>query len=317
VIGDFWNSVGSSLAERWTTVSVPALLYWLSGLLAWTRSHGGLNSLAAVSDWADGLPTLSQATVIVIVLLAIAASGIVVQLLSASVLRLLEGYWPPWFSRLRRRLSGRLRRRAKAEDRAYQELAAQIYGDGTATDEQLAAFARLERRQRRRPSDPDRFMPTKVGNILRAAEMRPFDKYGLDSVALWPHLWLLLPDTSRRELASARAGLDRAVAGAVWGLLFWAFAPWTALAVPVGAAVATAAVIVWVPSRAQAFGDLVDAAFDLHRTTLYTQLRWPLPSNPKEERELGQQLTAYVWRGSDEATPTFCDGASANAKYGV
>ncbi len=60
-----------------------------------------------------------------------------------------------------------------------------------------------------------------------------------------------------------------------------------------------------VPARAQVFGDLIEAAYDQHRTVLYTQLRWPLPANPQQEREHGQRLTAYLWRGSDTPDPTF------------
>jgi hypothetical protein len=34
-------------------------------------------------------------------------------------------------------------------------------------------------------------------------------------------------------------------------------------------------------------------------------LRWPLPTNPKEEHLEGQRLTTYLWRGSDDPDPTF------------
>jgi len=30
-----------------------------------------------------------------------------------------------------------------------------------------------------------------------------------------------------------------------------------------------------------------------------------LPANPAEEREIGAQLTAYLWRGSDKSKPIF------------
>jgi hypothetical protein len=37
---------------------------------------------------------------------------------------------------------------------------------------------------------------------------------------------------------------------------------------------------------------------DLYRPLLCQALRWPLPTNPQEERELGKALTEYLWRGS-------------------
>jgi hypothetical protein len=127
----------------------------------------------------------------------------------------------------------------------------------------------------------------------------------LDAVVIWPRLWLVLPDNTREELTASRAALDTSVAGFVWGVLFCVFAPWAPLALPIGLLVAAGAVTIWVPDRAAVFGDLVEAAYDLHRTALYQQLRWPLPTDPKEEHIQGERLTSYLWRGSENADPTF------------
>jgi hypothetical protein len=176
---------------------------------------------------------------------------------------------------------------------------------GKPTAEDLATYARLERRRRRRPTSAAYFLPTPIGNIMRAAERRPADKYGLDAIALWPRLWLLLPDSTRDQLRTARAAVNAPVVAATWGLLFTAFAPFTLLAVPIGVAVAAIAVSAVLPARAQVFGDLVESAYDLYRTAIYQQLRWPLPTNPHDERRSGAQLTHYLWRGSDSTTPNF------------
>jgi hypothetical protein len=53
------------------------------------------------------------------------------------------------------------------------------------------------------------------------------------------------------------------------------------------------------------YGDLVESTFDLHRTALYKSLRFPLPKNPTEERQIGRALTDYLWRGFTEPEPTF------------
>jgi hypothetical protein len=148
-------------------------------------------------------------------------------------------------------------------------------------------------------------MPTPVGNILRAAERRPVDKYGLDTVAVWPRLWLLLPDLTRQELLSARAGLGNVATAAIWGILYCALAFITPLTIPVGLAAFTVAVTLVLPGRAQALGDLIEAAYDLHRVALYRQLRWPLPASPGQERASGEELTSYLWRGSDQAEPVY------------
>jgi hypothetical protein len=305
VLGAFWQAVGGKLADRWAAVSVPALVFWLGGLAAWAHHRGGLHTLSTQSSWLEHQTAAVQVAVILTVLLAVAVSGVVVNQAATPVLRLLEGYWPAWTEPVRRRLASKFAERAADQDAAWQTAYAQVHPPAAPTSSQLAAYARLERRRRRCPAAAGYFLPTPIGNVLRAAERRPVDKYGLDTVVLWPRLWPALPETTRHDLLAARAALDSAATAAVWGLLFCVFAPFTLWAVPVGLAAATIAVVLVVPARAQVFGDLVEAAYDQHRTVLYTQLRWPLPTNPHEEKEAGQRLTAYLWRGSDDTAPTF------------
>lgn len=301
----FWDTVGSKLADRWMGASIPALVFWLGGLGTWIYHEGGLHDLSAQTRWLQRQTPSIQVLVILITLLAVGASAAVVSQLAAPTLRLLEGYWPPWTGPLRRHLAHRLACRAGAEAPAWQRAYAAVQPPNTPNAEQFSVYIRLERRRRRRPLAPGYFMPTRIGNILRAAERRPVEKYGLETIILWPRLWLLLPETTRQELLSARTSLDNAVITAIWGLLFCAFTPFTPLAIPIGLAVATLAITAVLPGRAQVFGDLIEAAYDLHRSALYRQLRWPLPPNPEDERQEGLRVTEYLWRGSDDPTPTF------------
>jgi hypothetical protein len=306
VVGKFWEGVGGKLADRWGAVAAPALVYALGGLLAWAYSRGGLGHLAAITHWLDRQTTVAQLAAALTVLLAVAGLALIVDRLTFPVLRLLEGYWPAWFGGLRRYLVARVERQAAADEAAWRELAPHVIGPrGDATLDQAAAFVRLDQRRRRRPNAASSYLPTRIGNILRAAESWPTDKYGLDAVVVWPRLWLLLPDSSRQELLAARGALDSAVAAVIWGVLFCAFTIWTPFALLAGLAVATAAVVFWVPNRAEVFGDLLEAAYDLYRTALYQQLRWPPPTDPKQEHSEGRQLTSYLWRGSDDPAPTF------------
>jgi len=308
-MGTFWNSVGGKLADRWATVSAPALVYWFGGLLAYAYSRHGLHTLATLFGTQFGP---NQVAAILTALIVVVASGIVMQRIITPALRILEGYWPSWAAPLRRKLTTRLVDRAAIEDAEWQRLYPQVVGTGASpANDQITAFVRLDVIRRRRPNNYDRFMPTRTGNILRAAESWPADKYGLDAVAVWPRLWLLLPDTARQEILAARGSVDTAVATAMWGLLFCAFTPWTTpLVIPIGLAVAFAAVRWWLPASAEVFGDLLESAYDLYRTALYSQLRWPLPCNPEQERSQGQQLTSYLWRGSEHASPTFTPPAT-------
>jgi hypothetical protein len=299
----FWETVGAKLAERWAAVAVPTLLFWTGGLLAMVRG-GGADSVQQAAAWLNQQTGVVQTAALVAALAVAAASGLLVQQLTLPVLRVLEGYWPRWSTPLRRRLIRRWSARRESLQQAWDKLAAKVH-ETSASAEDRRNYVRLDQELRRYPADSDRLMPTWVGNILRASESRPLDKYGLDAVKCWPHLWLLLPDETRQELIAARKALDTAATALLWGPLFLVWTPWTLWSIPVGLAVAAAAQLWWVPDRAQVFGDLVEAAFDLHRSALYTALRWPLPSDPRAERGIGAQLTEYLWRGSDTSSPKF------------
>ena len=63
-------------------------------------------------------------------------------------------------------------------------------------------------------------MPLELGNILRAAETKPEEKYGLNAIVCWPRFWLLLPEETKQEISGARAALDVGAQAMFWSLLF-------------------------------------------------------------------------------------------------
>ena len=304
----FWDAMGGKLADRWLAASVPALIFWFGGALAW---------LAGAGDWATALSELNlrvaspsvfgQFMILVLGLLGIGASGVAVARANAPMLRLIEGYWPRALQPLARHLAGRVEERMKNSMIRFSELELKKH-EGMWSEAEVREYARLDGEMRRRPARPP-YLPTGVGNTLRAAERRPEDKYGLDAVTLWPHLWQVIPETSRKEVGAARAALDSSVGAVCWGLLFLVFTPLTGWALPVGLAVAASALFMWVPSRAQVYADQVEALFDLYRRQLYDALRWPLPRDPDHEREQGRLLTTYLWRGLAGPEPHFTDAS--------
>jgi hypothetical protein len=305
----FWQAAGGKLAERWAAVAVPALVFWLGGVLAFMLGRGGFHALQPFSDWLSKRSSPLQAAVLLAGLFLVAGSGVVVSRLTAPALALMEGYWPRPLWPLRQRLAERINCRADSASGHIQVLAGLVAG-GEATPEQREEYMRIDRQLRRLPSRP-RVQPTRVGNTLRAAETRPIDKYGLDAVGLWPHLWLLLPQATRDEIAAARRSLDTAVEVCLWGLLFLAFTPWTLWALPAGLVVTAASALAWVPARAEVFADLVEATFDLYHDLLYRQLRWPLPANPADDRVSGRRLTTYLIRGLNGTSPAFTGAGPA------
>jgi len=309
MLGGYWDSVAGKLADRFLALSSQALVFWTGGLLAWAIARGGVRGLDGPERRLAGYSAPGQVAVLVVALLLVAASAIAVRRLTFPVLRLLEGYWPWPAGPLRDRLITSGERRAREARDELQELAGPVR-DGTATRQQRDRYVRLDARLRQMPTT-SRLLPTPIGNILRAAESRPADKYGLDPVSLWPHLWLVMPDTARQELAGARDALDSSVSAVIWSLLFIAFAVWSPWAVAAGLGVAALTLLVWVPARAATFATLVETAFDLYRQDLYVQLRWPLPATPHDERGEGRRVTTYLVRGSDADTPVFTSASSA------
>jgi hypothetical protein len=304
MLGKFWEGLGTKLADRWAAVAVPPVLFWAGGMLAWLLAHGGFGRLEDALARASRQPGLVQAALVAGALIVVAATGLVGERLTLPALRLLEGYWPAWLAPVRRRLVARQAAKLRALEDRWSKLTAK-HDEQTLSAREHDELIRLEQRLHQLPSRPERLMPTKVGNILRCAESRPVDKYGLDAVRCWPHLWLTLPDTARQELGATRAALDGAAAACVWGVASLVWSPWSPLIGLGGLTVALVAVQFWVPQRAAVFADLVESAFDLYRRNLYNALRWPLPEDPADERRQGRLLTEYLWRGLDTPDPKF------------
>jgi hypothetical protein len=311
MLTDFWTGIGGKLAERWATLLLsPAFAFWAGALAAWAWRYGRARAsrqgwISILQAWADDLRGLSpvvQAALVVGLLLGIALSGVLVQAASPPVLRWLEGYWPSWLDPLGRWRMRRHNSKLDRDMRRLRELA--VKGVDRLSADELALYLRLDHRRRRVPTRPERRMPTRLGNVLRAAEGRPDAHYGLEATICWPRLWLLLPDGARTEVGAARSSLNIATQVWLWGVLFVIWSVWAWWALPLGVLVAVGAYLQMIRS-ASVFGDLIESCFDLYRWLLYDSLRWPPPANPAEERQCGRDLTRYLWRGSAQEAPTF------------
>lgn len=291
------ESLGSQLAERWTAMLfTPALVFWLGGLVAWLQQFGW-NRLEM---WLNAQSDPIQVALMAGSLLVVAASAFILQQFEQPTIQLLEGYWPSWLRGLRRRLTQHQRQSFQHKEERWQQLAAQQSLSAEAADEYVVLDAQL----RQFPSQPARIMPTRLGNVLRSAEDLPQIKYGLDAIICWPRLWMVLPAPVKTDLQAARADLNTAARVWLWGIGFSIWAIWVWWAIPVGLLIAWFA-YGWMVRTAATYATLLEAAFDLHRLTLYQSLHWPLPRNPAEEKQMGQQLTVYLWRGMTGTQPKF------------
>lgn len=295
------EAFASKLGGSWLAVVLtPSFLFWLGGLGTWLWAQPDENGYNELRDWFLRQEDVTRWMLVIGGLLLVSTSAIVVSRISFMALRLMEGYWPRFLNGVRARLTtARNARLSRAENR-IQELQRK---DQLSTNE-LQELGRLETVWSRAPADPTLRMPTALGNIIRAGEGRPLERYGLDAVVCWHRLWLILPQQARAELQDARGALDADVVGSLWGALFLVWTPFSLWAIPIALVAASigyrAALI-----SGSIYSDLLEACFDLYRWDLYEALAWPLPKNPAEEQEAGGRLTQYLWRGSVQSEPTF------------
>lgn len=295
------ESVGGKLVDAWSArLLTPAFAFWFLGGILLTLDRGW----PLVTDTVQGLTEGQLITLLALAVLSLVASALVVERFTLPLLRLAAGQWNDRLSWPRDALARRHQEKRQECLDAFQRLHGK--GRSALTEHEKRELARVEARLARMPRNGP-YLPTRLGNLLRAAEERPGTRYGLDAAVCWPRLWLVLPEQARNDVKEAQADLHASVQWATWSVLF---ATWTLLH-PAALIVSLLGLLVcraWAHQAAATYADLFVAAFDVHRTQLYAALRWPAPRDPQHElRETGPALTQYLWRGSDKLRPVFRD----------
>ncbi len=270
------------------------ILFWLAGFIAWLYHHGyGSTYLIELIN------STSESLLIITIISIIITITIIANILShfdRVVIRILEGYyWITWIANIGIKWQNKLIER---KQQRFQELALKSYQGPPLNRAELAEYAYLDWQLMYIPKLEQR-LPTKLGNLLRTIESRPGEKYGLNIFICWPRLWLILPESVKTELTTARANLETTARIWLWGLLFLVWTPYTYWAIAISIITMILAYR-WMLQAAGTYGQLIESSIDLHRHLLYKQLRWKLPTNPVEERQEGEKLTAYLWRGSED-----------------
>jgi hypothetical protein len=62
------------------------------------------------------------------------------------------------------------------------------------------ALIEIQNKETDIPLDQNCLLPTRFGNILRASEMYPMEKYNLEGLTIWPKLYRILPGNFTRDL---------------------------------------------------------------------------------------------------------------------
>jgi len=270
--------------RRLTTTYVPVLgfLAAIGGVLA-----AGVGWQAAAAWW-SGLPGGVTVVIPLLVLVVTLLLGQVLAVLRGPLFRLYEGYWDglPFGARLARRCRHR-----------YRELRSRLPEDDPAV--------------RSYPAADGLVMPTALGNLLRAAEEHPYDRYGIDATTTWPRLYPILPEGFRGVLAVASADLDLMVTVSALGVAFAVVGGSLAAALLSWPAVilcfAAGCVVAWLAYRgavrsAGPYGQLFCGAFDVHRWALLDSMGLRRPDSYQAEPEQWRQLDKLWTVGAVDST---------------
>ncbi|MFE6846471.1 hypothetical protein [Streptomyces sp. NPDC057686] len=302
-MGALLGELGKKLAERWLSLLVlPGALYLAVAAVA--RTLGQARPFAVdrltgqIGAWA-GAPVArtvgGQVVVLAAVLGGAAAVGVLAQALGSAAERLhlaTDWYtWPAPARGLAHRITVRRQRRwrtaAEAWHRHRQEAAAaRTRGervDPTGRHAARSAMLRIS------PERPDR--PTWSGDRIHAASVRVDRDHHLDLATLWPHLWLVLPETTRTEITAARQALTRATTLCAWALLYLPLALWWWPAAVIAAVIAVTS-RQRTRSAADGYATLLEAATRLHARDLAGLLGMdpPGPLTPEAGDALGLHL---------------------------
>ncbi|MER5633457.1 hypothetical protein [Streptomyces nitrosporeus] len=267
-------TLGGKLTERWLNLLIlPGALFLAAAAVGTTLGHRhwhDADRLRATLDELAARPALDRtgtaALLVALVLLTAAAASLAAQFLGGGF----ERYWLR-FGRdpLAHALTARRARRWRARDARVEDALARLGPTGSGPNGTVTVprstwdriQALVEARDRIALREPAR--PTWYGDRMQTAADRVEDAYGADLAALWPRLWLILPESAERQLRSAHDSFAAAGRLAAWAAGYALLACWWWPAAPV--AVCCGAVA---RSRARTALDtlahLIEAAVDVH-----------------------------------------------------
>ena len=289
------GEAAKSVSPRFNLVSlVPsALLVSGIGFLILSGSFSGVPSIHLLVKRLEGVNVFLGS----VLLLAVLSFALVLQPFQLLLVRVLEGYWDQTpVLRSFRYFGVEINRRRRLKIK-------RLRGD----DDLLARLY---------PPSIEDFLPTRLGNVLRAAERRAEKSHGFtEPVEMFPRIYPYMSPPLAEAIADARDDLDVAcrmcvvlwLLALVSGVVFAADGAVPAtdgavLAAPVAGALLAVLAYRGAVRTGEEYGKFLFYVFDLHRRDLIRALGYDPPRNPKEEKELIKDITA--WLVHDRPAPT-------------
>lgn len=262
----------------------PVLIFVGTSLILYYEIAQGAGT--ALAKW-EKLSLQNQVLSVLVGLTVITVLAYLVYNFQYSITRLFEGYWP------RLRILNALRSlRIKLYRRRWEYLEALVrLGGITATEEAAIRWEQITFYPSR--NNLGKLMPTRLGNILRASEIYPYDRYGIDSIIIWTRLHLLLTKEVLGPLESNQTTIDfmllMSVLAAIFTLIWcpllafftnrWVLFVLCSLGWPLAWICYQNAV-----QRALAYSEQFKVIFDLHRNDLLKALNLPIEEVKERER---------------------------------
>lgn len=271
-------------------VFLPCLVFWGLLIATWFAGYGQLAATAKKWASSDASIQLVQTAGFLAWVILFAS---VIESNSTDILRFFEGYWSfPVIGEFFQNI-GRRWHHDKLE-----ALSARPDDDREAYEEMYLTYPL--------PDHGSAVMPTRLGNILKSAELYPYDRYGLDAVLFWPKLYPLFPPEFAKEITQLRGNVDTmllvTVLAAVFSLLSGGYllvirASWLLFVLCFGGGVITALTAYrGAMGAVMPYAEQIKTAFDLYRNDLLQKMRVPLPTTLKEEKERWQEVGFFVYR---------------------
>jgi hypothetical protein len=181
------------------------------------------------------------------------------------------------------------------------------------------------------PPEDRLVLPTELGNVIRAFENHPRERYGLDGIPVWPLVVTMLSEGERSELEETTTDvafwLNSLVVVVVAGSVLFAERLWhppgdsieTAL-IELAIAAAVIGMVTWMYRQligaAIGWGKPVRAGFDVHRLELYDRVGVKRPHTREDDVAAGKAVNRMLafaepiplrWRATPPGTPTDSD----------
>lgn len=289
--------------------------------LAMVAAIQGTHTLVA---WWEGQAAVVQASVFIGSLIFVLFVAYLLHIFQTSLTRLYEGYWEGipilrWWGKARKRFYQEawqhLRDEIKRLGNEVKEVETTVPLGETGSQRrdrlQKAKTLRseMERLGREKflffPPDKAYVMPTRLGNVIRASEFYSLKRYDLDAVVAWPRLQSLLPTEFAESLRNAKANLDLFLVVTTLAALFtfgweiWLFlftGRWDLFLLVSAGWLLVLFGYFGAIQAGRSYGELIKAAFDLHRWELLKALHLKLPEGYAQEKALWREVSDLLYR---------------------